>query len=83
MAAATLRRIAPNTQSEYELASSTLEKERETKVRAVYTYHSLDGSVIYRITVRRFESRQRNADAFREAVWVPERAEILTQSRQD
>lgn len=78
VAAATLRRVASDMDGEYELASSMLEKERDTRVRAIYTYHSLDGRVTYRITVRRFESRQRNANSFQEAIWVPERAEIVT-----
>ena len=83
VAAATLRAIAPEAEAEYQLASAPLEKEQETRTRSKYTYHSLDGRVTYRITVRRYAWRGKAAGDMRNAVWVPERAEIVTKTTVD
>jgi hypothetical protein len=54
VAAASLRRIADEFE-EVEAASLPLELEYRQKSEAVYTLHSLDGRVTYRITLRRYD----------------------------
>jgi hypothetical protein len=49
----------------------------------VYSYHSLDGRSTYRITVRRFRWLLPTAGSFRQMIWVPERAEIITRRNLD
>jgi hypothetical protein len=83
VAAATLRTIAPEAEAEYQLTSASLEKERETRTRSTYTYHSLDGRVTYRITVRRYAWQRKSAGGMRNAIWVPERADIVTKATSD
>lgn len=78
-----LQRIAEPAEAEYELMSASMQKENETETRAVYNYHSLDGRVTYRITVRRYPWLEKTAGGIRNAVWAPERAEILTKSTLD
>jgi hypothetical protein len=83
VAAATLRTIAPEAEAEYQLTSASLEKDRETRTRSMYTYHSLDGRVTYRITVRRYAWQRKSAGGMRNAIWVPERADIVTKATSD
>jgi hypothetical protein len=83
VAAATLRAIAPEAEAEYQLASASLEKEQESRTRSTYTYHSIDGRVTYRITVRRYAWQRKAAGGVKNAIWVPERAEIVTKETSD
>lgn len=83
VAAATFRAIAPEAEAEYQLASATREKEHETRTRSTYTYHSIDGRVTYRITVRRYAWQWKAAGGMKNAIWVPERAEIVTKATSD
>lgn len=69
--------------SEISLASFPLEAERARVTRMVYAYHSPDGRTTYRITVRRFLWLLPTAGSFRQMIWVPERAEIITRGSSD
>jgi hypothetical protein len=69
--------------SEIALASLPLEAESARATRMVYSYHSLDGRSTYRITVRRFRWLLPTAGSFRQMIWVPERAEIITRRNLD
>jgi hypothetical protein len=83
VAASVLRRITPEMEGEYELASSSLEKEKESTMRALYVYHSLDGQITYRIFVRRNPWIKVAAGTPHKAVWIPERAEIVSKPTMD
>ena len=76
VASASLRRVLPD--SDFELASFPLERELGRKTTAVYTFHSLDGTTTYRITLRRYRWLLPIAGSQHKLIWVPERAEILT-----
>lgn len=74
-----MRRISPGfSGSEVAPASLPLETERARVRRATYTYHSLDGRTTCRVTLRRFRWLLPAAGSFRQMIWVPERAEIIT-----
>jgi hypothetical protein len=84
VASAAIRRIAPERPgSEMALASLPLEAESASATRLVYSYHSLDGRSTYRITVCRFRWLLPTAGSFRQMIWVPERAEIITRESLD
>jgi len=82
VAAATLRRVSPDF-TDYEPASLPLELERGQKTKAIYTFHSLDGSTTVRITLRRYRYLLPTAGSLRQMVWVPERAEIITRDARE
>jgi hypothetical protein len=77
VAATSLRRILPDSE-DFELASLTLEVERNRKISAVYIFHSLDGGTTYRVTVRRYRWLLPVAGNLHKMIWVPEHADILT-----
>ena len=84
VASAAIRRISPESSGpEIALTSLPLEAESARVTRMVYTYHSLDGLTAYRITVRRFRWLLSTAGSFRQMIWVPERAEIITRGSFD
>jgi hypothetical protein len=76
VASASLQRVLPD--SDFELASFPLEREHSRKATAVYTFHSLDGTTTYRITLRRYRWLLPVAGSRHKMIWVPERAEIVT-----
>jgi hypothetical protein len=82
VAAAALRRVSPEF-SDYELASLILELERSQKTKAIYTFHSVDGRTIYRITLRRYLWLLPISGSLQQMIWVPERAEIITRDTLD
>jgi len=80
VAQATLRRIAAEfSAADYELASLPTETERSGPDKTVYTYHSLDGRITYRITVIRCPWLLRSAGSKDALVWVPIRTEKIIQ----
>jgi hypothetical protein len=84
VASTAVRQVAPQlSESEFELASLPLEGEPSRVTKAIYTYHSLDGRTTYRITLRRFRWLLPTAGTFRQMIWVPERAEIITRDTFD
>jgi hypothetical protein len=83
VASAAIRRLSPEPGSEIALASLALEAESARARKMVYSYHSLDGRSTYRITVRRFRWLLPTAGSFRQMIWVPERAEIITRDSLD
>jgi hypothetical protein len=82
VAAAALRRLSPEL-SEYEPASLPLQLERSQETRAIYAFHSLDGSTTYRITLRRYRFLLSTAGSMHQMIWSPERAEIVTTETRD
>jgi hypothetical protein len=79
VASATLQRLAPESAGyEYELASQTVDRKNGAPMKAVYTFHSLDGQTIYRITLRRHRWLLPTAGSAQEMIWLPERTEIIT-----
>jgi hypothetical protein len=82
VASAAIRRLSPDG-SEIALASLPLEAESARVTRMVYTYQSLDGRTTYRLTVRRFRWLLPTAGSFRQMIWVPERAEIISRGSPD
>jgi hypothetical protein len=79
VASAEMRRIAPEFAGyEYDLASLPLETRSQAATRAVFTYTSLDGRKTYRITLRRYAWLLPLAGDTRSIVWVPTRAEVIT-----
>lgn len=84
VASAVIRRISPEfSGSRMALASLPLETEQARVTRMVYIYHSLDSRTTYRITVRRFHWLLPAAGSFRQMIWVPVRAEIITRDSLD
>lgn len=80
VAAHTLEQFAPGlTDSTYEFASQPVVRKLSHGRTAIYTYHSLDGQTIYRITLRRPQWLRPTAGSLRNTVWLPTRLEILTQ----
>jgi hypothetical protein len=71
VAQATLQRIAPE--------FSAAETEQLGPYKAIYTYHSLDGRVTYRITVVRCPWLLNSAGSKDALVWMPIRTEKITQ----
>jgi hypothetical protein len=82
VAAATLRRVSPEL-SELEPTSLSLQLQLSRETRAIYTLHSLDGRITYRITLRRYRFLLPTAGSLRQMIWVPERAEIVTTDTRD
>lgn len=82
VATAALRRVSSQF-SDYELASLPLERERSQKNLAVYTFHSLDGHTIFRITLRRHLYLLPVAVSVHRIIWTPESAEISTRATQN
>jgi hypothetical protein len=82
VAAFALRRVSPEF-SDYESASLSLQLERRQKTRAIYTFHSIDGSTTYRVTLRRYRFLLPTAGSLHQMIWVPERAEIVTRDARD
>lgn len=80
VAASALARVSDRF-SEVEPASLQLETSEKTK--AVYTFHSLDGHTTYRITLRRYRFLLPAAGSFRDVIWIPETAEIISQDTRD
>ena len=79
VASATLQRVAPESASYgYVLASQPVEREKGAPMKAVYTFHSLDGQTTYRITLRRYRWLLPTAGTAHEMVWLPARTEIIT-----
>jgi len=82
VASATMRRLGEEFE-EAEAASLPLEMEQSERVKAVYTFHSLNGKTTYRITVRRFEWLRESAGTLHRMIWVPESVEITTRATLD
>jgi len=83
-ASAAVRQVSRQfSESEFELAYLPLGGEASRVTKAIYTYHSLDGRTTYRITLRRFRWLLPTAGTFRQMIWVPERAEIITRDTFD
>jgi hypothetical protein len=82
VASAAVRLVSPQF-SEFEPASFPVEGEHSRVTKAIYTYHSLDGRTTYRIALRRFRWLLPTAGTFRQMIWVPERAEIITRDTFD
>jgi hypothetical protein len=82
VAAASLGRISEEFE-EFEAASLPLELEHRQRSEAVYTFHSLDGRVTQRITLRRYDWLLATAGSFERMIWVPEKAEIVEQDTVD
>ena len=82
VAAAALRRVSPEF-SDYEPTSLTPRLERSQKTTAIYSFHSLEGSTTYRITLRRHRFLLPTAGSLHQMIWVPERAEIVTRDTPD
>jgi len=76
VAVASLRRISKEFE-ELEAASLTLELEHRQKLEAVYTFHSLDGRLTCRITLRRYDWLLATAGSVHRMIWVPEKVEIV------
>jgi len=55
-----------------------VEREKGAPMKAVYTFHSLDGQTTYRITLRRYRWLLPTAGTAHEMVWLPARTEIIT-----
>lgn len=78
VAAASLQNIFGDS-SGLEPASLTLDVERAEKTSAVLAFHSLDGRITYRVTLRRYDWLLPVAGSREKTIWVPERVEIITQ----
>ena len=79
VASAEMRRIAPDFAGyQFDLASLPMSKEGQEANRAVFRYTSFDGRVTYRITLRRYAWLLPIAGEQKSIVWVPARAEIVT-----
>jgi hypothetical protein len=82
VAVASLRRIGDQF-DEVEAASLPLELEHRQKTEAIYTFHSLDGRVTYRITLRRYDWLLAKAGSLHRMIWVPEKAQIVKRDTLD
>jgi hypothetical protein len=82
VAASALQRISPDL-AEYESALLSLELVRSNKTEASYTFHSLDGSTTYRVTLRRYLYLLPIAGSPHRIIWIPETAEITTADTRD
>jgi hypothetical protein len=82
VAAASLENILGDSDS-LEPASLTLEIERAGKASSVFAFHSLDGRVTYRVTLRRYDWLRPVAGSREKTIWVPESVEIVTQRAAD
>ena len=82
VAAATLRRVSPDL-AEFEPTALSLELESTQKTKAVYTFHSLDGTSTYRVTLRRFRFLLSTSGSLRQTIWTPESVEILTRDSRE
>ncbi|HTP68228.1 MAG TPA: hypothetical protein VMJ35_04930 [Dongiaceae bacterium] len=82
VAVASMRRISEEFE-EVEGVSLPLELEHREKTEAVYTFHSLDGLRIYRMTLKRHEWLLPTAGSMHRMIWVPEKVEIVTRKTLD
>jgi len=82
VASETLRRISPEL-GDFEPASLPLELEHNTRTKAVYAFHSLDGRSTYRITLRRYLYLLPAAGSLHRVIWIPESAEFITRDVRD
>jgi len=79
LAAHTLEQFAPGLDdSTYELASQPVVRKLSHGRTAVYTYHSLDGQTVYRITLRRPQWLRPTAGSLTNSIWLPQRIEVVT-----
>lgn len=79
VAAATLHRIAPEfSGQELQLASMPVESKHLGASKAVYTYHSLDGRVTYRVTLTRVAALHSSKLSQTASIWIPIRSEKIT-----
>lgn len=84
VAGMTLRCISPEFSNyDYELASVATGDEKVYPTKAVYTFYSLDGHTIYRITLRRFAWQSKTAASLNERIWVPVSTEEITRDSLD
>ena len=84
VAQSTLQRIAPEfSTADYELASLPTDTEQLGPDKAIYTYHSLDGRITYRITVVRCPWLLHSVGSKDALVWIPTRTEKITQQPDD
>jgi hypothetical protein len=82
VAAHTLEQFAPGlADSTYELAAQPVVRKLSHGNTAIYAYHSLDGQTTYRITLRRLTWLRPAAGSLNKTVWLPDRLEILTNSK--
>jgi hypothetical protein len=80
VAQSTLQRIAPEyLAADLELTSVPTEAEQLGPDKTVYTYHSLDGRITYRVTVARCPWLLHSGNSKDALVWVPIRTEKITQ----
>ena len=82
VAVASLQRTLPES-GNFELASVPLEVAPRRKMTAVYTIHSLDGLITYRISLRRYRWLRPLAGSTNKIIWVPVRAEMITRANPD
>jgi hypothetical protein len=73
-----LQEIAPQSSAVKDELTSLPAANQRKATKATYTYHSLDGRTIYRITLRRYPWILRSAGTLPQIVWVPKRTEIIT-----
>jgi len=78
VASASVRRVLPG--SDFELASFPMQLEHTRRATVVYTFYSVDGLTLYRITLRRYRWLRPIAGSEHNMIWVPERAEIITRN---
>jgi len=82
VAAHTLGQFAPGlADPNYELASQPVVRKLSDGRTAIYTYHSLDGQTVYRVTLCRPPWLRPTAGSTNKTVWFPTRLEILTNAR--
>jgi hypothetical protein len=82
VAAHTLEQFGPGlADPNYELASQPIVRKLSGGHTANYTYHSLDGQTVYRITLFRPPWLRPIAGSTSKTVWLPTRFEILTNAR--
>jgi len=81
VAAATLKRVAPETDGyEFAAVSIPVESRQPSATKAVYSFHSLDGRTSYRITLRRYPWLLSSAHSTREMIWIPVESEKITRN---
>ena len=82
VAAHALEQFAPGiADSSYEFASQPVVRKIPNGSTVTYTYHSLDGQTIYRVTLRRPQWLRPAAGSSNKTIWFPTRLEILTLAR--
>jgi hypothetical protein len=79
VASAALNRVAPDfADSEFELAALPTERTTARGTRSIYTFASLDGSLTYQVTLRRYRWLLPIAGAPDQIVWAPVRIATIT-----